>query len=318
MDDDRPLRVGISACLLGESVRYDGGHKRNPYLVGVLGPFVEWVPICPEMEAGFGTPREAMRLVRSGDVIRLVTANTGRDVTAPMQTAITGRVRTLEDENLSGYVLKKNSPSCGLLRVKVYSPEGMPSASGRGMFASALTARFPHLPLEEEGRLSDPRIRENFIERVFGYWRLRGLFRKEWTVADLVRFHTVHKLILMSHAPKACTALGRITAAASTLGRAETEQRYSDGFTSTLAIVATVRRHTNVLQHMAGYFSRQLDQGSRAELHATIDDYRRGLVPLIVPVTLIRHHVRALNVAYLADQLYLAPHPKELMLRNHT
>jgi uncharacterized protein YbgA (DUF1722 family) len=132
-----------------------------------------------------------------------------------------------------------------------------------------------------------------------------------------VRFHTAHKLILMAHAPKACTALGRVTAEARTLGRAETERRYSDGFMGTLAIMATLRRHTNVLQHMAGYFSQQLDQASRDELHATLDDYHRGLVPLIVPIMLIRHHVRALDVAYLADQMYLAPHPKELMLRNH-
>jgi uncharacterized protein YbgA (DUF1722 family) len=234
-----------------------------------------------------------------------------------MQNAIARRMHTLAGEGLSGYVLKKNSPSCGVHRVKLHDPEGGWSASGRGMFASALTERFPHLPLEEEGRLSDRHIRENFIDRVFGYWRLRGLFRKGWTVADLVRFHTAHKLILMSHAPKACTALGRVTAEAKTLGRAETERRYSDGFTSALAIIATARRHTNVLQHMAGYFSRQLEQWSRDELQETIDDYHRGLVPLVVPITLIRHHVRALNVAYLAGQLYLAPHPKELMLRNH-
>jgi uncharacterized protein YbgA (DUF1722 family) len=174
------------------------------------------------------------------------------------------------------------------------------------------------MPLEEEGRLSDPRIRENFVERVFGYWRLRGLFRKGWSVADLVRFHTAHKLILMSHSPKGCTALGRVTADARSLGRTAAEQQYSDGFMSALSIMATARRHTNVLQHMAGYFSRRLDQTSREELHATISDYHRGLVPLIVPITLVRHHVRALDVGYLPDQLYLSPHPKELMLRNHT
>lgn len=312
-----PLRVGISACLLGEEVRYDGGHKRDTFLTEILGRFVEWVPVCPEVEAGFGTPREAMHLVRRDNGIRLITVTSQRDVTTALRNASSRRIRDLEHEHLSGYVLKKNSPSCGLMRVKLRDSGGMPSSSGRGLFAAALAEHFPHLPLEEEGRLSDPRIRENFIERVFGYWRLRSLFRKGWTVADLVRFHTAHKLILMSHSPRACTALGRVVGTAKTSGRAETERAYSEGFMRALAVTATAPRHTNVLQHMAGYFSRELDRDMRDELHATIDDYQRGLVPLIVPITLIRHHVRALRVSYLADQLYLAPHPKELMLRNH-
>ena len=313
----RPLRIGISACLLGQTVRYDGGHKRDHFLTDVLAGFVEWVPVCPEMEAGFGTPREAMRLVRGENGIRLMTINSQQDVTAPLQNASARRIHALEHEDLSGYVLKANSPSCGLMRVKLHDGSRMPSRSGRGLFAGALAEHFPHLPLEEEGRLSDARIRENFIERIFGYWRLRGLFRKGWTVADLVRFQTAHKLILMSHSPKAATALGRIVGDAKALGRGETERRYSDGFMSALAVMTTARRHTNVLQHMAGYFSRQLDKDSRDELHATIDDYHRGLVPLIVPITLIRHHVLVCHVEYLAGQLYLAPHPKELMLRNH-
>jgi len=315
---DRPIRVGISACLLGEAVRYDGGHKRDAFLTDTFGQFVEWVPVCPEVEAGFGTPREAMRLMTTGDDVRLITVTTKRDVTAQLQTAIRRRVRGLEADDLSGYVLKKNSPSCGLERVKLYDPNGMPRAAGRGLFASALASAFPYLPLEEEGRLYDARIRENFVERVFGYWRLRTLFQKRWTVASLVSFHTRHKLILMAHAPRAVSALGRIVAGASASSRDETQQRYSELFMTTMRIIATPQRHTNVLQHMAGYFSQQLDTASREELHGTIDDYRLGLIPLIVPVTLIRHHVRVLNVAYLADQLYLAPHPKELMLRNHT
>lgn len=316
-EGDRPLRVGISACLLGQAVRYDGGHKRDAFLTDILGPLVEWVPVCPEIEAGFGTPREAMRLVRGESGTRLLTVNTQRDVTAPLQRAAARRIRDLENADLSGYVLKAKSPSCGMTRVKLYEHGPMPSMSGRGLFAAALAERFPHLPLEEEGRLADPRLRENFIERVFAYWRLRTLFRKGWTVAGLVRFHTEHKLILMSHSPRACTALGRVVAEAKALGRAATERQYSDGFMSALAIIATAQRHTNVLQHMAGYFSQELDRDSRDELHSTIADYHRGLVPLIVPITLIRHHVRARHVDYLADQLYLAPHPKELMLRNH-
>ena len=316
--DERPVRIGISACLLGETVRYDGGHKRDSFLVDTFGKFVEWVPVCPEVEAGFGTPRDAMRLVRRNDDVRLITIRTGVDVTSQLENAIAVRMRTLPAEDLSGYVLKRSSPSCGLMRVKVYEDGGMPSTSGRGLFAAALAERFPHLPLEEEGRLSDPRLRENFVIRVFAYRRLRDLFASRWSVASLTRFHAAHKLTLMAHSPTAATALGRVVANVQTLGRAETERKYSEEFMATLALIATRRRHTNVLQHIAGYFKRLLDTESRQELVTTIDDYRLGLVPLIVPITLIRHHVRVHRVSYLADQVYLAPHPKELMLLNHT
>ena len=299
-------------------MRYDGGHKRDRFLVDTFGRFVEWVPVCPEVEAGFGTPRESMRLVQADAGPRLVTVRSGQDVTGRLQTAVSSRIQTLPAEQLSGYILKRSSPSCGLMRVKVYNAAGTSTTAGQGLFAAALTERFPFLPVEEEGRLSDPRIRENFIERVFAYWRLRTLFAKGWTVASLMRFHAAHKLILMAHSPAGATSLGRVAAEARSAGRTSAEQQYSDGFMRTLALMATTRRHTNVLQHVAGYFKRLLDRDSREELAATIEDYRLGLVPLIVPITLIRHHVRVHDVAYLAEQLYLAPHPKELMLRNHT
>jgi len=314
--DDARIRVGISACLLGDEVRYDGGHKRDSFLTDTLGRFVEFVPVCPEVEAGFGTPREAMHLRRMSGEIRLVTVKSDRDVTAPMERLIRRRVPSLAKEDLSGYVLKKNSPSCGLERVKVYDRSGMPSPSGRGMFADALVSRFPLLPVEEEGRLSNPELRENFIERVFAYHRLRALFRGSWTSASLVRFHTAHKLLLMAHSLEGYRQLGRLVAAPGR-PRAELERRYSDEFMRTMAVVATRRRHTNVLQHMAGYFKTLLNEGDKAELTSTIEDYRLGLVPLIVPITLIRHHVQHHAVEYLAGQVYLAPHPKELMLRNH-
>jgi uncharacterized protein YbgA (DUF1722 family) len=239
-------------------------------------------------------------------------------VTGRLQAAVSSRMQTLPAEQLSGYILKRSSPSCGLMRVKVYNAAGTSTTAGQGLFAAALTERFPYLPVEEEGRLSDPRIRENFIERVFAYWRLRALFAKGWTVASLMRFHAAHKLILMAHSPAGATSLGRVAAEARSAGRTSAEQQYSEGFMKTLGLMATTRRHTNVLQHVAGYFKRLLDRDSREELAATIEDYRLGLVPLIVPITLIRHHVRVHDVAYLAEQLYLAPHPKELMLRNHT
>jgi uncharacterized protein YbgA (DUF1722 family)/uncharacterized protein YbbK (DUF523 family) len=313
----RPIRIGISACLLGQQVRFDGGHKRDAFLTETFARFVEWVPVCPEVECGFGTPREAMRLVRVEHGVRLLTIKTGIDLTTPMERFSRSRVSALAREDLSGYVLKKDSPSCGLHRVKVYDRHGTPARDGRGLFAAALVEAFPHLPVEEEGRLADPRLRDNFVERVFAYWRLRGLFAARWTVGDLVRFHTAHKLLLLAHAPEAHRQLGRLVAGARGVSRRDLERRYEDGFMRVLAQLATARRHTNVLQHMAGYFKDRLDAASKRELAEAIADYRRGLVPLVVPLTLLRHHVRMLDVTYLAGQTYLQPHPKELMLRNH-
>jgi len=316
-DSNRPIRIGISSCLLGSEVRFDGGHKRDPFLTDLFGRFVEWVPVCPEVEAGFGTPREAMRLVRVRGDVRLITVKTARDVTARLDGYAKRRVVELGSEDLSGYVLKKDSPSCGLERVKVYDAHDVPARTGRGRFASMLIERYPDLPVEEEGRLSDPRLRENFIERVFAYWRLRGLFAGRWNLGALVGFHTAHKLTLMAHSPTAYQQLGRLVARGRSLSAKELERRYRTAFMAALAVMATPRRHANALQHAAGYFKDRLDRESRAELLATIDEYRRELVPLIVPMTLLRHHVRKHDVSYLAGQLYLEPHPKELMLRNH-
>ena len=314
---DRPIRLGISACLLGEKVRFDGGHKRDSFLTDTFGPLVEWVPVCPEMECGLGTPRESMRLVQDAGSLALVTTKTGVNLTTRMADYSKKRSVELEAENLCGFVLKKDSPSCGMERVKVYTPKGISARTGRGMFATSLLERLPFLPVEEEGRLSDPRLRDNFVERVFAYWRLRGLFGGHWNRGALVQFHAAHKLIVMSHAPDAYQRLGRLVAGAKGVARADLERRYTEMFMSALTVIATPRRHTNVLQHIAGYFKKLLDAASKAELGAAIEEYRRGLVPLIVPITLVRHYVRLHRISYLADQLYLEPHPRELMLRNH-
>ena len=314
---DRPVRVGISSCLLGEEVRYDGGHKRDHFLTETFGRFVEWVPVCPEVEAGFGTPRESMRIVRASDGLRLLTVKSGVDLTEPFTRAADLRVEALTRERLSGYVLKKDSPSCGMARVKVYEEGRLPARSGRGLFAARLMERVPGLPVEEEGRLQDARLRENFIERVFAYWRLSGLFATRWTLGGLVGFHTAHKLVLMAHSPAAYQQLGRFVAGAKGMDRREIEHQYRGAFMDALEVVATPRRHSNVLQHMAGYLKQQLDAAAKTELQGAIDDYRLELVPLVVPLTLLRHYIRLHDVAYLSGQVYLQPHPKELMLRNH-
>jgi uncharacterized protein YbgA (DUF1722 family)/uncharacterized protein YbbK (DUF523 family) len=319
VSDDRP-RIGISACLLGDPVRFDAGHKRDGFLVETVGPHVEWIRVCPEVEAGFGTPRDPMRLVagasRTGDGVRLIVIRTGEDVTTTLRHYSIARADELAGANLSGYVLKKGSPSCGMERVRVYRG-GVAQRTGRGLFADALIARLPNLPVEEEGRLSDPRLRENFIERVFAYRRLRALFDRRWTMADLVAFHTAHKLTLMAHAPAAYARLGRLVAGAAAHPRAALASAYQTQFMQALATVATPKRHANVLQHMLGYFKTSLDADARAELLALIEDHRAGRVPLVVPMTLMRHHVRRQRVAYLAGQSYLDPHPRELSLRNH-
>jgi len=313
--DDRP-RIGISACLLGDEVRFDGGNKRDVFLADVLGPHVEFVRVCPEVEVGMGTPRETLRLVRDSDGgVRMVTTRTGVDHTDAMTAWARERLQQLAAERLSGYVLKKDSPSCGMERVKVFGGR-LPQRNGRGIFADALLTRFPDLPVEEEGRLSDPHLRENFIERVFAYRRLQKLFEGRWTIGTLVAFHTAHKMSLLSHSPVAYGALGRLVAGASRMPRSQLREQYQRQFMKAMAAVATPRRHTNVLTHMAGHLKTLLDTESRRELRSCIDDYRRGIAPLIVPVTLLRHFTRLHHVAYLAGQTYLEPHPRELMLRN--
>jgi uncharacterized protein YbgA (DUF1722 family)/uncharacterized protein YbbK (DUF523 family) len=315
------VRVGVSSCLLGQPVRYDGGHKRNDFIVDVLAPYVEFVPVCPEVELGLGTPRETLRLIRSGGDLRLVMAN-GEDHTEGMHRYARRRVRALDKEQLSGYILKKDSPSCGMTRVKVYTQPRRPGAhvvperNGRGLFAEALMAYFPTLPVEDEGRLHDARLRENFIERLFAHRRLTDLFAARWTMGDLVRFHTAHKLTLLAHSPEAYRALGRLVAAGKSRPRAGLRDEYATGFMAALTAIATPGKHANVLQHMLGYLSDGLDKASRDELLQLVDDHRRGLVPLVVPMALFKHHVRRLGVEYLQGQVYLDPHPKELMLRN--
>ena len=311
------IRIGVSACLLGQEVRFDGGHKRDDFLTSVLAPHVEFVPVCPEVEMGLGTPRETLRLVRHSGRLRMITTRTRIDHTDAMNRWASQRLDALEREGLAGYILKKDSPSCGMERVKTYSGDEAPRRDGRGLFAAALLDRFPSLPVEEEGRLTDPVLRENFIERVFAYRRLEDLFQPRWTTGRLVAFHTAHKMALLAHSTTAYADLGRLVARAATLSRPDVRSQYSSRFMDTLAIPSTRARHTNVLQHMAGHLKKVIDEGSRAELARTIEEYRGGIVPLVVPLTLIRHHVSAHGVAYLQGQTYLEPHPRELMLRNH-
>jgi uncharacterized protein YbgA (DUF1722 family)/uncharacterized protein YbbK (DUF523 family) len=311
------IRIGVSACLLGAKVRYDGQHKLHQWITGTLGQFVTFVPVCPEVDIGLGTPREAIRIERDGQRDRLVAPKSGADHTAAMEDYARAKCEGLTAMDLSGYILKKDSPSCGMERVRVYEGSGMAQRTGRGFFAKELLARFPILPVEEEGRLNDPWLRENFLERVFSYRRIRDFFAGEWTLGDLVTFHTREKLLLLAHEPRGYTALGRLVASAKGRPRTVLASEYEMQSMTSLSKIATVKKHCNVLQHMAGYFKREGTGADRQELEGVIEDYRAGLVPLVVPLTLIRHFVRRYGAPYLAGQTYLEPSPKELMLRNH-
>jgi uncharacterized protein YbgA (DUF1722 family)/uncharacterized protein YbbK (DUF523 family) len=314
--NERAIRIGISSCLLGEKVRFDGGHKHDRFLTDILGQYVEFVPSCPEVGVGLSIPRPSLRLVRKDEEIRLVMPKTGDDLTSKMRAYAATRVAALAKEDLSGYVLKNRSPSCGI-KVRAYTPAGMPAKSAPGLFAEQLMARFPNLPITEEGRLRDAGLRENWIERVFAYRRLRSLWARRWKIGDLVAFHTAHKYLLLAHSPKTYQDLGRLVAAAKSVPRADLRERYESEFMQGLEKIATPRRNANVLHHMLGFFKMSLDSASRHELLEHIEDYRRGLVPLVVPVTLVKHYVRIMDVPYLRGQVYLNPHPKELALRNH-
>jgi uncharacterized protein YbgA (DUF1722 family)/uncharacterized protein YbbK (DUF523 family) len=314
---DDPVRVGVSSCLLGSEVRWDGGHKRERFLTDVLAPFVEWVPVCPELELGMGVPREPVHLSRATGEIRMVGTRSGEDWTGAMTAFAKRRTRELESLDLCGYVLKKDSPSCGMERVKVRAEAGPGKRDGRGLFAEALQERMPALPVEEEGRLNDAQLRENWIERVFAYRRLRSLFESRWTIGELVAFHAAHKLQLLAHSTEAYRKLGRVVANAKQTPRAELREHYVNAFMAALAVRATRGRHVNVLEHCIGYLRDRVDASVRASLASQIADYRAGHVPLIVPVTMLRHYVAQLRIEYLAQQVYLEPHPKELMLRNH-
>jgi uncharacterized protein YbgA (DUF1722 family)/uncharacterized protein YbbK (DUF523 family) len=312
------IRLGISACLLGQRVRYDGGHRLDHFLVDTLGQHVEWVPVCPEVEIGLPVPRDTLRLVGDAADPRLVMPKSGADYTDTMKAWARERLEGLAALELCGFVFKSSSPSSGLFRVKIYDEHGNPSRTGAGIFPRAVMQRFPLLPLEEEGRLNDLSLRESFIERVFAYYRWTELLKSDPTPGGLVRFHTAHKLTLMAHSPKHYQELGRLVAQAGVLLWEELVATYGAQFMAGLALLGTRRKHVNVLQHLMGYLKKDLSPDDKQELLALIEDYRQEFVPLIVPLTLLQHHLRRHAVPeWVWQQVYLSPYPKELMLRNH-
>lgn len=312
------VRLGISTCLLGGNVRYDGGHKLDRFLSDTLGQFVEYVPVCPEVECGLPVPREAMHLEGDPEYPRLVTIRTHEDITPRMIRWGEKRLDELEQESLCGYIFKTNSPSSGMRSIKVYSLSGMPVRNGVGIWARMFMDRFPRLPVEDEGRLHDPGIRENFIERIFVYRRWLALTGSTgMKPGHLVEFHTDHKLLVMAHSVQAYRELGRLVAEGKNLPPRDLYDTYIDRLMKALALMTTVKKNVNVLQHIMGYFKRDLTADEKRELLDIIGRYADGFLPLVVPVTLLNHYVRKYGQEYLRRQHYLNPHPVELKLRNH-
>jgi uncharacterized protein YbgA (DUF1722 family)/uncharacterized protein YbbK (DUF523 family) len=311
------IRLGISTCLLGEPVRYDGGHKLDTFLRDTLGRYVEYIPVCPEVECGFGIPREAMRLVADPRGSRLVTIRSGIDYTDRMLNWARKRVADLAKEDLCGFIFKSASPSSGMERVKVYGAKGVPIKNGVGLFAGVFMENFPLLPVEDEGRLNDPDLRENFIERIFALKAWRESMRGSKIAGAVVDYHTRNKLLILSHSPKHYQAMGKLVADSGRVEASRLKTDYEVLLMEALRIKSTPAKHANVLQHMLGYFKHQISPDEKQELLEIIDQHRQGILPLIVPITLLQHYVRRFDQIYLKHQTYVHPHPLELKLRNH-
>lgn len=314
---DEQIKLGVSACLLGEQVRWNGGHARDRYLTDILGKYVTYVPVCPEVECGMGVPRETLRLVGDPDNPNLVTTKTNIDHTGRMNAWARKRVKELEKENLCGFVFKKKSPSSGLYRVPVKTSKGMPQKKGQGIFARVFTEHFPLVPVEEEGRLHDSKLRETFIEQIFTLMRWRETLSKKKSMGNLVDFHTRHKLLIMSHSPNHSRMMGKLVAEGKSHPMQDLFVQYETLLMAALRLKTTLKKNMNVLQHIMGYFKKQLSPDEKQEMLEIIGQYRQQHVPLIVPVTLLNHYVRKYKQPYLAQQVYLNPHPVALKLRNH-
>ncbi len=313
------INIGISSCLLGNQVRYDGQHKYDHFIVKTLGEFVKYVPVCPEVECGLSVPREAMRLVGDPEMPRLVTIKTGIDHTEKLKSWATEKLEKLAEEKLCGFIFKSKSPTSGMERIKIYPEKGgMAQKNGRGMFASMVMDRFPFLPVEDDGRLHDPVLRENFIERVFAYARWKDMIENNNSPRGLIEFHTVHKLIMMSHCPDDYRKAGKIVAALNPDNLAQKQKEYLPVLMNAMKRKSTLNKNFNVLQHILGYFKNELSTSEKNEALEVMNNYKEGLYPLIVAVTLMNHYVNKYDQKYLKEQYYLNPHPKELKLRNHS
>lgn len=315
---EKPLRLGISSCLLGNNVRYDGGHKLDRFIRDTLGKYVEFVPVCPEVECGMPVPREAMRLVGDIDEPRLRTIRSGVDLTDQMQTWAADKNGWLAEQDLCGFIFKSKSPSSGMQGVKVYSEKGMPQQKGVGIFARAFMARFPDIPVEDDGRLHDPGLRENFIERIFVMRRWQDVAAAKPALAPLIAFHSHHKYLILAHSPKHYLAMGRLVAHASEMDREQVFADYLQQLSEALRVRTTKAKLYNVLEKSMGHFKKVLTVWEKQELLDVFQRFKDSQLPLIVPIILLNHYIRKYEEPYLRDQFFFHPHPMELKLRNYS
>ncbi len=312
------IKIGVSSCLLGEEVRWNGGHKKDRYVQGVLDKYFDYVPICPEVDVGMGAPREAVALFGTLENHKMISKKSQADWTMKMKQYANNKIFKLSKEDICGYIFKSKSPTCGIGKVPVYSEFGSNKVKhGIGMFARSFLEAFPMIPVEDEGRLHDPRIRENFIVRVFCFYRLQLLMKKYFSIGSLMKFHTRHKFLILSHSRKKYDEMGQLVARAKTIKKEELKFNYSKLFSEALTYISTPKKNTDVLLHIMGHLKQKLDKEEKMIILSVIEDYRKEIVPLVVPVTLVCHQIKKYKIKYLLDQVYLNPHPKELMLRNH-
>ena len=307
--------IGVSACLLGKEVRFDGGHKRSRFITDSLAGHFEFSAFCPEVAIGMGTPRQPIRLTGDTSNPEAVGVKTPElNVSQPLRAY--GKKVSGDIHDLCGFIFKKDSPSCGMQRVKVYNEKGMPERSGTGLFAREIMNAHPLLPVEDEGRLNDADLRENFVTRVYVFARWKALIDNGISKSGLIRFHTRHKYLLMSHSNEMYRELGQMLSDLNRASLDEIADSYISRLMQTLSVPATRKRHTNVLQHLLGYLKNSLDSAHRMDLDRTIDAYRSGEFPLVVPIRMLQHHFSMHPHPYISEQVYLDPHPQNLKLRN--
>lgn len=314
-----PIKVGISSCLMGDEVRFNGGHKRSRFCTDVLSQYFSFVPICPEVAIGMGIPRPAIRLVSDSShedspVYARGVDDPSLDVTNDLRTY--GEQQAELHSDLCGYVFMQKSPSCGLFDVKRYLANGHPEGTRRGIYAEAFCNAHPLLPIEEAGRLNDDGLCENFLVRVYTYHDWQAFSRQHYSAKDLLSFHARYKYLVMAHSIQHYKAIGKLLSDLKSTDLTSIGQTYFELLMTALAKPATRKMHTNTLMHLQGHLKRHVSSQDKSELTDIIDQYRRGIIPLVVPLTLLKHHLNHVEDDYAHQQVYLNPHPYELGLRN--
>ena len=310
------IKIGVSACLLGKEVRFNAQHKYHWYINEILGKYFDYVPICPEVAIGMGVPRKSVRLVGHSDSPEMIEPISGKNWTEKMVSYSEKKVKNFGD--LSGFLFKRASPTCGVFRVKVYQKNGIPLPEGMGLFSQKVSQEWPLLPIEEEGRLNDTMLRENFLERVFGYQRIRKLMEKKFQRKDWIDFHTQNKFLLLAHSRKYYTELGHLVSAIEKKSPMDFKQEYSVLYMEALAVQTTRKKHGDVLLHILGFLKKILTKEQKEDILKAIKNYTESVYPLIVPMTLLNHYITLNKIDYIQKQIYLCPTPEDLCLRNHT